>query len=61
VDQLAKANGVRWFGRVLKRDGDHVPGKALEFKVNEPRTRGRPKETWKRQGGGGESEMERRG
>lgn len=24
VDQLAKANGVRWLGHVLRRDGDHV-------------------------------------
>ena len=49
VDQLAKANGVRWYGHVLRRDGDHALRKALEFNVNEPRKRGRPKKTWKRQ------------
>ncbi len=49
VDQLAKANGVRWYGHVLRRDGDHVLRKALEFNVDGPRKRGRPKKTWKRQ------------
>ena len=49
VDHLAKANGVRWYGHVLRRDGDHVLRKALEFKVNGPRKRGRPKKTWKSQ------------
>ena len=49
VDQLAKANGVRWYGHVLRRDGDHALRKALEFNVNEPRKRGRLKKTWKRQ------------
>jgi len=32
VDQPAKANGVRWYGHVLRRDGDRVLRKALEFK-----------------------------
>jgi len=32
-----------------RRNGDHVLRKALEFKVNEPRKRGRQKKTWKRQ------------
>ena len=33
VVQLAKANGVRWFGHVLRRDDGHVLRKVLEFEV----------------------------
>ena len=47
--QMAKANGVRWYGHVLSRDDGHVLRKALEFEVKGKRKRGRPKETWKRQ------------
>ncbi|XP_006820969.1 uncharacterized protein LOC102810427 [Saccoglossus kowalevskii] len=41
VDRLAKANGVRWYGHVLRR--------ALDLEVSGPRKRGRPKKTWKMQ------------
>ena len=41
VVQMAKANGVRWYGHVLR--------KALEFQVKGKRKRGRPKKTWKTQ------------
>ena len=47
--QMAKANGVRWYGRVLRRDDRHVLRKALEFEVKGKRKRGRPKKTWKTQ------------
>ena len=33
VAQMAKANGVRWYGYVLRRDDGHVLRKALEFEV----------------------------
>ena len=33
VVQMAKANGVRCYGYVLRRDDGHVLRKALEFKV----------------------------
>ena len=33
VVQMAKANGVRWYGHVLRRDDGHVLRKALEFEV----------------------------
>ena len=49
LDRLAKANGVRWYGHVLRRDGDDVLRKALEFQVSGQRKRGRPKKTWKKQ------------
>ena len=33
VVQMAKVNGVRWFGHVLRREDGHVLRKALEFEV----------------------------
>ena len=33
VVKMAKANRVRWYGHVLRRDDGHVLRKALEFKV----------------------------
>ena len=30
---MAKANGVRWYKHVLRRDDGHVLRKALEFEV----------------------------
>ena len=47
--QIAKANGVRLYGYVLKRDDGHILRKALEFEVRGKRKRGRPKKTWKTQ------------
>ena len=47
--QMAKANGVRWYGHVLRRDDGHVLRKALEFEVKDKRKQGRPKKTWKTQ------------
>ena len=47
--QMAKANGVRWCGHVLRRDDGHVLRKALKFEVRGKRKRGRPKKTWKMQ------------
>ena len=49
VVQMAKANGVRWYGHVLRRDDGHVLRKALEFEVKGKRKRGRPNKTWKTQ------------
>ena len=46
---MAKANRVRWYGYVLRRDDSHVLRKALEFEVRGKRRPGRPKETWKMQ------------
>ena len=46
---MAKANGVRWYGHVLRRDDGHVLRKALEFEVRGKRKRGRPKKMWKTQ------------
>ena len=49
VVQMAKANGVRWYGHVLRRDDGHILRKALEFEVRDKRKPGRPKKTWKMQ------------
>ena len=43
--QMGKANEVRWYGHVLRRDDGLVLRKALEFKVRGKRKRGRPKKT----------------
>ena len=43
VDCLAKANGVCWYGHVLRRDEE-----GIEFEVCGTR-RGQPKKTWKEQ------------
>ena len=47
--QMAKANRVRWYGHVLRRDDGHVLRRTLEFEVEGMRKRGRPKKTWKTQ------------
>ena len=40
VVQMTKANGVRWYGHVLRRDDGHVLRKVLEFEVKGKRKRG---------------------
>ena len=47
--QMAKTNGVRWYGHVSRRDDGHILRKALEFEVRGKRKRGRPKKTWEMQ------------
>ena len=51
VVQVAKANGMRWYGHVLRRADGHILRKAMEFEVRGKRQRGRPKKTWKTQVG----------
>ena len=40
VVQMAKVNGVRWYGYVLRRDDGHVLRQALEFEVKGKRKQG---------------------
>ena len=47
--QTAKANGVRWYRHVLRRDDGHVLRRSLEFEVRSKRRQGQPKKTWKMQ------------
>ena len=49
INRLATANGVRWYGHVLRRDDDSVLRVALNLEVSGKRKRGRPKKTWKKQ------------
>ena len=49
IDQLATANGVRWYGHVLRRDDDSVLRIAVNLKVSGKRKRGQPRKTWKKQ------------
>ena len=46
MDQLAKANSVRWHGQVLKKDKNNFLRRVLEHKVKGSRKRGRPKKNW---------------
>ena len=49
IDRLVTANGVRWYGHVLRRDDNSVLRVALNLEVTGKRKRGRPKKTWKKQ------------
>ena len=49
LDRMAKANGVRWYGHVIRREDDNIRKKAMMMEVNGQRKPGRPKMTWKRQ------------
>ena len=49
LDRMAKANGVRWYGHVLRRDDDNILKRAVMLEVNGKRKRERPKLTWRRQ------------
>ena len=46
---MAIANGVRWYGHVLRSDDGHVLRKAMEIEVKGKRKRGRLRKTWKMQ------------
>ena len=49
LDRMAKANGVRWYGHVIRRYEDNTLKKAMILEVNGKRKRGRPKMAWRRQ------------
>ena len=49
LDRMAKANGVRWYGHVIRRDDDNILKRAMMMEVNGQQKRGRLKMTWKRQ------------
>jgi len=57
-DKMAIASGVPWFGHVLRRDESDVLREVLQFKVDERRRRGWPRNTWKKQV---EKEMQKAG
>ena len=45
MDRLATANGVRWYGHVLRRNDNSVLRVSLDLEVSIKRKRGRPKKT----------------
>ena len=45
MDLLATANGVRWYGHVLRRNDDSVLRVALDLEVSGKRKRGQLKKT----------------
>ena len=49
IDQLVVATSVCWYCHVLRREDDHVLRRALDFKVQGQRKKGRPKRTRKKQ------------
>ena len=49
TDQLATANGVKWYGHMLRRDDDSILKVAQDLEVNGKRKQGQLKTTWKKQ------------
>ena len=45
IDKMAQANGVRWYGHVVRRDEESILKKAMMLQVNGQQKRGRPKQT----------------
>ena len=40
IDQLAKANSVRWYGHVLRKDKNNFLRRALDLKVKRDKEKG---------------------
>ena len=51
LDRMAKANGVRWYGHVIRRDDDNILKKSMMLEVNGKRKQGWQKMTWRKQVG----------
>ena len=49
AEKLARANGVRWYGHVLRRLEEDVLMKAMVHRVHEKRKQGRPRMKWREQ------------
>ena len=50
VDDIAlvlQQNRLRWYGHVLRKEDDDWVKKCMEYEVEGPRPRGRPKRTWR--------------
>jgi len=50
IDDMAfvlQQNRLRWYGHVLRKEDDDWVKKCMEYEVEGPRPRGRPKETWR--------------
>ena len=49
IDKLARANGLRWYGHILRKEDGEAIREALHFNIEGPRKRGRPKMMWRKQ------------
>jgi len=50
IDDIAlvlQQNRLRWYGHVLRKEDDGWVKKYMEYEVEGPRPRGRPKRTWR--------------
>ena len=50
IDDIAlvlQQNRLRWYGHVLRKDDDDWVKKCMEYELEGPRPRGRPKWTWR--------------
>jgi len=50
IDDIAlvlQQNSLRWYGHVLRKDDDDWVKKCMEYEVENPRPRGRPKKAWR--------------
>jgi len=50
IDDIAlvlQQNRLRWYGHVLRKEDDDWVKKCMEYEVEGPRPRGRPKRTWR--------------
>ena len=45
LDKMAQANGVKWYGHVVRRDDESILKKAVMLQWNGQRKRGRPRQT----------------
>ena len=61
VEQLAKANGVRWYGHVLRREKDDVLRRALAFEVDSVRERTTEEDMEEASGGGHQEDQTKEG
>jgi len=44
---ILQQNRLRWYGHVLRKDDDVWVKECMEYEVEGPRPRGRPKRTWR--------------
>jgi len=44
---VLQQNRLRWYGHVLRKEDDDWVKKCMEYEVEGPRPRGRPKSTWR--------------
>ena len=56
IDRLATANGVRWYGHVLRRDDDSVLRVVLDIKSERQEKASTTKEDLEETSGGGDRE-----